>query len=68
MGAAENKIKSQKAAEYMKKKGITRTSGACPWGCGAQIPNGGPPLMSHLNVCRGGGAKRMQGSGKSKRR
>lgn len=68
MGAAENRVKSQKAAEYMKKKGITRNSGACPWGCGSMITNGGQALINHLKVCRGGGAKRMQGGGKSKRR
>lgn len=68
MGAAENRNKSQKAAEYMKKRGITRNSGSCPWGCGAMIANGGQALMAHLNSCRGGGAKRLQGSGKGKRR
>lgn len=58
MGAAENRNKSQAMAEYMRRKGITRTTGQCPWGCGAQIKNGGPPLMNHLNQCRGGGARR----------
>ena len=60
MGRAENRARSQAHAEYMKKKGIKRTTGACPWGCGAQVANGGPALMIHLNTCRGGGAKRKK--------
>lgn len=60
MGAAENRAKSSAQAAYMKEKGIRRTTGACPWGCGAQIQNGGPALMNHLNQCRGGGSKRAR--------
>lgn len=59
MGAAENRAKSSAMAAYMKQHGITRTSGACPWGCGALVRNGGEALLSHLNACRGGGAKRF---------
>jgi hypothetical protein len=61
MGKAENRNKSQAFAEYMKKKGITRTTGQCPWGCGAKIKNGGPPLLNHLRVCQGGGKRRFRG-------
>lgn len=43
----------QETAAYMKKMGIRRTTGACPWHCGAFIRNGGAPLLVHLNVCRG---------------
>lgn len=68
MGAAENRNKSQKQAEYMKAKGMTRTTGACPWGCGAQYSivraNG---LMEHLNKCRGGGARRLNPQRKGRR-
>lgn len=59
MGAAENRAKSSAMAAYMKAKGITRSTGQCPWGCGASIRNGGEALMSHLTGCRGGGAKRL---------
>lgn len=62
MGKAEQKAKSQAFAEYMKKKGIRRRTGQCPWGCGAQIPIGGQALMIHLNTCRGGGARRRRSS------
>lgn len=61
MGAAENRAKSAAQAAYMKEKGITRNTGACPWGCGAMIKNGGTHLLNHLNQCRGGGVKRFRG-------
>lgn len=62
MGKTEQRNKSQAFAEYMKRKGITRTTGQCPWGCGAAIKNGGQALMIHLNTCRGGGARRRRSS------
>lgn len=68
MGAQEQRNKSQATAEYMKKKGITRTTGACPWGCGAQIANGGQALMIHLNRCQGGGKRRFRTAGRRGRR
>lgn len=68
MGAQENRNKSQKTAEFMKAKGVKRTTGACPWGCGAQVPLGGPPLMDHLNRCQGGGKKRFGQAGKRNNR
>lgn len=40
-------------AAMLKKQGVTRSTGACPWGCGRQIPNGGGPLVSHLGRCKG---------------
>lgn len=43
----------QETAAYMKKMGIQRNTGACPWGCGAQIRLGGEALILHLNNCRG---------------
>lgn len=53
MGLAENRIKSQRLAEYMRRHGIQRSTGMCPWGCGARIRNGGQALLNHLNVCTG---------------
>lgn len=60
MGAAENRAKSSAQAAYMKERGIMRRTGQCPWGCGAAITNGGPPLMNHLNRCQGGGKRRFR--------
>lgn len=40
-------------AAHLKKLGVERTSGACPWGCGRSINNGGQHLLVHLNTCRG---------------
>lgn len=53
MGRAENAKKSIEFAAYMKKMGITRKTGACPWGCGTSIRNGGEHLLTHLNICTG---------------
>jgi hypothetical protein len=61
MGAAENRAKSSAQAAYMKERGIMRKTGACPWGCGASIQNGGPALLNHLNRCQGGGKRRFKG-------
>ncbi len=54
-----NTTKSKKTAEYLKDKKVMRKTGACPWGCGAQIVNGGQALMDHLNRCQGGGKRRL---------
>ena len=51
--AAKGQAKDKQMASYLKERGITRTSGACPWGCGRQITNGGQPLLIHLNTCKG---------------
>jgi len=49
----------QKAmAAYMKDRGITRTSGSCPWGCGSLVSNGGSALIAHLGRCLGSGTKK----------
>lgn len=40
-------------AAFLKKMGIERKTGQCPWGCGRPIRNGGEALLAHLNVCRG---------------
>lgn len=53
MGKAENRAKAQAQAEYMKRHNITRKTGACPMGCGAQIANGGLSLINHLRACTG---------------
>lgn len=59
MGKTEQRTKSQAHAEFMKARGIRRTTGQCPWGCGASysIEREGA-LMDHLNRCQGGGAKK----------
>jgi hypothetical protein len=53
MGRAENAKKSIEFAAYMKKMGIKRTTGQCPWGCGAALRNGGEALLNHLTRCTG---------------
>lgn len=45
--------KARETAAYLKKMGVERTTGQCPWGCGAPIKVGGPALLSHLTRCRG---------------
>lgn len=40
-------------AKELKERGIERTSGACPWGCGRLVTNGGQGLLIHLNTCKG---------------
>ena len=47
------KLKSQTLAAWLKKHGIERTSGKCPWGCGSSVPNGGQALLAHLTHCTG---------------
>ena len=49
----KNDSKMQAHAAWMKEKGIKRTSGQCPMGCGAMIPNGGQALIFHLSKCKG---------------
>lgn len=52
-GKGRVRAKSQALAAWLKDHGVERTSGACPWGCGHQVPNGGPALMVHLTRCHG---------------
>lgn len=40
-------------ASHLKKLGVERNTGACPWGCGRSIANGGGHLLTHLNTCKG---------------
>lgn len=51
--ASNRSMKDKEMAAYLKKRGITRTTGMCPWGCGRSLANGGNALHTHLNVCKG---------------
>lgn len=51
--ASKQSSKDKQMASYLKERGVERTSGACPWGCGRQVANGGSPLLIHLNTCKG---------------
>ena len=53
MGRAENRNKAQATATWLAKNHPVRLTGQCPWGCGRSVANGGPPLLQHLNTCRG---------------
>lgn len=69
MGAQEQRNKSQATAEFMKKKGVRRTTGQCPWGCGYGYSIDRPgALMEHLTKCEGGGKKRFRTPGGQRRR
>jgi hypothetical protein len=56
----KNDSKMKAHAAWMKEKGIRRTTGMCPWGCGSRIPNGGGPLIAHLGRCLGSGRRRFR--------
>lgn len=58
MGKGEIRTKNQKMAEYMKKKGIQRTTTQCPFG---SHPVGLKGLLGHLTTCKAG----LGGSGKA---
>ena len=49
----ESRARSRNTASILKARKIERTHGACPWGCGAQLANGGDALLRHLNICTG---------------
>lgn len=53
----QTRERSRAHAAHLKEWGVERTSGACPWGCGASISNGGTHLLGHLNTCKGPGKK-----------
>lgn len=53
MSANERANKDKAMAAYLKAKGITRHSAACPNHCGAFPAIGGQALSAHLNVCQG---------------
>lgn len=46
-------MKDKSMAADLKKRGITRSTGACPWGCGRPVANGGGALVAHLGHCKG---------------
>lgn len=50
---ARQRSKDQALAAWLKAHGVERTSGACPWGCGRYVSNGGPALLAHLTTCIG---------------
>ncbi len=51
--STDRSMRDKAMAAYLRKMGITRTTGKCPRSCGAVIQNGGPNLIAHLNTCRG---------------
>ncbi len=51
--ASDRSAKDKAMSSYLKERGVTRTTGACPWGCGKGIAIGGQPLLIHLNTCKG---------------
>lgn len=51
--SAERRNKDKAMAAHLKERGVRRTSGACPMGCGRGISNGGEALITHLNTCKG---------------
>lgn len=53
MGHKKGDPKQKQHAALMKEQGIRRKTGACPWGCGSSVPNGGPALITHLSRCTG---------------
>jgi hypothetical protein len=50
---ADRSTKDKAMAADLKKRGVERTTGSCPMGCGRAIPNGGGPLLVHLGQCQG---------------
>ena len=52
MGKKGDKKQMERAA-FMKKRGIKRTTGTCPMGCGSMVPNGGNALIAHMGRCSG---------------
>lgn len=55
--AAKSSMRDKSMASFLKERGIERNSGACPWGCGRLVTNGGQALMIHLNTCKGSSKK-----------
>lgn len=58
--SAERRNRDKAMAAFLKSKGITRNSGACPMGCGRPITNGGGALAAHVGNCRGNPRKRPE--------
>jgi hypothetical protein len=55
---ADRSAKDKAMAAELKKRGVQRTTGMCPMGCGRALPNGGGALVVHLGHCRGRRAAR----------
>lgn len=51
--ASARSAKDKAMASYLRHRHIVRNAGACPWGCGSLITNGGEALLSHLSRCVG---------------
>lgn len=51
--SVQSRQKDKERAAYLKLIGAKRSTGRCPWGCGAALTNGGAALVAHLNICRG---------------
>lgn len=49
----KNSNKDKSMAADLKKRGVERTTGRCPMGCGRPITNGGNSLLVHLGSCKG---------------
>lgn len=49
----KNSTKDKSMAADLKKRGVERTTGRCPMGCGRAIANGGSDLLAHLGHCKG---------------
>jgi hypothetical protein len=50
-GSQRNKNKAM--AADLKARGITRTTGQCPMGCGRPVKTGGAALAAHVGQCQG---------------
>jgi hypothetical protein len=50
---ARGSMRDKSMASFLRERGVERNSGACPWGCGHLITNGGQHLLIHLNTCKG---------------
>lgn len=53
--ASSRSTKDKEMASHLKKKGVQRTTGQCPRGCGHnyRLDGKGGALMAHLGVCMG---------------
>lgn len=51
--ASQRSMKDKEMAATLKKRGVVRDSGTCPWGCGRLLHNGGQHLSRHLSTCTG---------------
>lgn len=56
--SAARATKDKEMASYLKKKGVKRTTTACPHHCGAH-PQVGDGMLRHMAICRG--AQRQAG-------